>query len=189
MVNTSISQPDSSRASQGRDDEKVSQTGKRLTDPKQPIKPTLDLYGSMYAKAGKLLSYTYTIVLKFPKKQRYYNGLAMDIKHQTHEIMLQVIRIVSYNPYNNREQLLRELSVNLKFLAMLVRVAYKKHHISDRNLDVWTRMTTDVDDLAVGIAMYLERKRHSHQSSKSKSANDNKQVSLINASPKDQTKR
>lgn len=191
MVNTSISRPDSSRTSQDRDDggsneatqpDKCTKPVKRLTDPKQPIKPTADLYGMMYANTGKLLDYTYTIVLKFPKKQRYYNGLAMDIKHETNEIMLQVIRIVSYNPYNNREQLLRELSVNLKFLAALIRVAYKKYYISDKNLDVWTRMTTRVDDLAVGIAMYLERKGGVHrQKSKNSHSSDNVQIGLMNA--------
>jgi hypothetical protein len=110
----------------------------------------------MYYEMGMLMDYMYVILEKFPKKQKERFGLGNDIKALTNGCMLQVIRIINYNPFSNREEMLRELSANLKMMCVFAKIAYKQRLVSDRQLQAWVRNVTKVDNLAVGIAMWME---------------------------------
>jgi hypothetical protein len=135
---------------------------KRLKSPVEPTKPTKNLYGILYKETGWLVDYSYALLEKFPKKERF--GLSIDVKNRANETLHKVIDIISYNPYNNREKLLRALSVDVKTLIALVRVAYKQRCISEKNRDAWMRKLVSIDNLAIGIAMWLEKEAEREKS-------------------------
>jgi hypothetical protein len=142
----------------------------RLKSPVHATRPTSNLYGNLYKTTGWLVDYAYVMLEKFAKKERF--GLSIDIKQRTNAVMHKVINVVSYNPFNNREKLLRELSVDVKTLIVLVRVAYNQRCVSQKNRDAWIRKLVDVDNLAVGIAMWLEQEEKRAAAKREKEAHE-----------------
>lgn len=131
---------------------------RHLTSPIKLIPPSVNLYAQMYRVALRVLYYTYGMLQKFPRSQKTYGGIACDIEGRTRKMVSSLISIANYNPYNNRERMLRELSVELKTLCMLVSISTRSRYINQRNLEAWTYMLTQLDDMAIGIAMYLEKR-------------------------------
>lgn len=125
--------------------------------------PSPDLYGMMYRHMGWTINYTYAIIERFPKVDKMRVGLSNDIKELVNKCMHQVLAISSYNPFNNREEMLRELSVDLKMVNVLIRVAYKQRLITAKNLETWTGKVSSVDNIAIGLAVWLEGERKKRQ--------------------------
>ena len=62
-----------------------------------------------------------------------------------------------YNPNLDREATLREVTVELKVLATYIDAACQARHITPHKCEVWQRQVNGVDNLAVGLAMGLQR--------------------------------
>lgn len=123
------------------------------------IKSDKDLYGTMYRQLGWMVEYAYDRIEVFPKRYKHNVGLANDISAAVNASVEVTIQICQYNPFNNREQLLRALSAKLKYINYLLQIAYRLRCISAHQLEVWSGKVTEVDNTAVGIAMWLESER------------------------------
>ena len=134
------------------------QPKKRLTERRVPIKASVELFGQMNREMVRLARYTYDRIDGFPKRHKLFVGIGESIVAKTDECLELIHVVCAYNPRVDKEARLRELSVKLKTVEDYVMIAYYQHHITARNRDAWIRMLTEVDNLAIGIAMWLEKK-------------------------------
>lgn len=142
-------------------DETIKQTPKRRRrllshPPRQPIR-TRDAYGEIFRSIRRLTDYTYDRTVKLPKHERLMVGLGSDINRRTADCLQLSISICAYNPDCNREQMLRQLSVQLKTLQVMVELCKRRRYINEKARDAWLRMLVDVDNSVIGVAMYLEK--------------------------------
>lgn len=102
----------------------------------------------IYKQYVELIYYTHSILLKFPKLERY--SLVEDIKNQT-LIGLELI-IRSYKNYKKEDKLncLSELDIKMKLIKVLVRISYKNKYISAKNYSSWSKKITNICNLMGG---------------------------------------
>lgn len=110
----------------------------------------------LHRAAGQLFEYSYTVLEKFDKKERF--GLASDIKMRVNDILDRSNEIRSYHKRNQRELLCRELDIKCKTMTDIVYVCYLHRQINQQKYEVWSRKIVAVSDFAVGIAMNIEAK-------------------------------
>lgn len=137
-------------------------------DPKPPkqhkllalksTKPTRDLYADLYYDMVKATNLTYLYTDKFPRRQKYQTSLAADLRGGIDEALRQTIRLVGFNPGLDpqREQLLRELSVQLKFVKVLIHIAHSDRYVANKQFQRWTKAVSAVDDIAIGLAIWYQ---------------------------------
>lgn len=128
----------------------------QLTASKRPIKPSVDLFGQLQRDTLRVVDYTYNLIEKFPKGQKLYVGVANTIVSMVGECLLSIHKVCAYNPKIDKEQLLRDVSCKLKTIEDHVEISCRKRYISLKNRDAWTRQLTNIDDVVIGIAMWLE---------------------------------
>lgn len=121
-------------------------------------RPSRDLYADMYYDILKATDLTYLFTDKFPRRQKYQTSLAADIRGGVDEALRQTIRLASFNPGLDpeREALLRELSVQLKFVKVLIRIAHRDRYVSNKQFQRWTKAVSQVDDIAIGLAIWYQ---------------------------------
>lgn len=129
----------------------------RLTMAKQPIKPTVDLFGQLQRDMLNTVGYTYNLIERYPKGQKLYVGVANTIVSMTGECLEMVHKVCAYNPKLDKEQLLRDMSCKLKTIEDHVEISCRKRYISIRNRDAWIKQLIHIDDTVIGIAMWLEK--------------------------------
>lgn len=147
----------------------------RLTARRAPIKASVELFGRMNREMVNLATYSYERVDLFPKRHKLFVGIGESIISEINECLKLVHIICAYNPKVDKEARLRELSTKLKALEDYVTIAYRQRDIAARNRDAWVRMLTRVDDLAIGIAIWLE-KRAKQPATKATKENDHCQT-------------
>ena len=130
---------------------------RRLTERHQLKQPTPDLYGQLLRRTLHLVHYTYDRIEKYPKGQKLYVGLGNTIINETNSCLKAIRSVCVYNPSASREVILRDISVSLKTLEDLVTISCDKKFISIRNRDAWLRQLTELDDVVIGLAMWLEK--------------------------------
>lgn len=129
----------------------------RLTTARQPIKPTLDLFGQLQRDMLNTVGYTYNLIERYPKGQKLYVGVANTIVPMTGECLEMIHKVCAYNPKLDKEQLLRDMSCKLKTIEDHVEISCRKRYISVRNRDAWIKKLIHIDDTAIGIAMWIEK--------------------------------
>jgi hypothetical protein len=138
---------------------------KKAAAPIRATKPTPDLYGEMYRNLVILTEFLYSRVGKFMGKHKERVGLGNDLLVKVNFCAHLVIDINAFNPFNDREKLLRQLHVELKMINFLSEVCYKQRLITAHQLEAIARRVRDVDGIAVGLAMWLQREREKHEKS------------------------
>lgn len=128
----------------------------QLTVAKRPIKPTVDLFGQLQRDMLRVVDYTYNLIEKFPKGQKLYVGVANTIVSMVGECLLSIHKVCAYNPKVDKEQLLRDVSCKLKTIEDHVEISCRKRYISLKNRDAWIRQLANIDNVVIGIAMWLE---------------------------------
>lgn len=111
----------------------------RLTTARQPIKPTLDLFGQLQRDMLNTVGYTYNLIERYPKGQKLYVGVANTIVSMTGECLEMIHKVCAYNPKLDKEQLLRDMSCKLKTIEDHVEISCRKRYISVRNRDAWIK--------------------------------------------------
>lgn len=104
--------------------------------------------------ADDLLKYTYDIVQKFPKAERF--ALTESIKKRTDEAVYFSVCIASYFDRHNREELLRRMYVEIKTLERYVKVAYDCKYITPQNYEAWTKKLVNIGNILVGWLRKIE---------------------------------
>lgn len=144
--------------------EHVSETGKhRLTERRQLGRVTPGLYGQLLRQMLGLVRYTYDRIEKYPKGQKLYVGLGNTIINETNHCLKLIRSVCAYNPFISKEAVLRDVSVSLKTIEDYVEISCDKKFISIRNRDAWLRQLTQLDDVAIGLAMWLEKSTKTKQ--------------------------
>lgn len=102
----------------------------------------------IYKQYNELIYYTHSILLKFPKSERF--SLVEDIKSCTYSGLELIIK--SYRGYKKEEKLsyLFELDIKLKLLKVFIRIAYKCKYINSKNYSAWCRKIANICNLMGG---------------------------------------
>lgn len=102
----------------------------------------------IYKQYVELVYYTHSILLKFPKIERY--SLVEDIKKYTYSGLEKIIR--TYKSYTKETKLnhLTEMDINMKMLKVLIRISYKNKYISVKNYTAWCKKITNICNLMGG---------------------------------------
>ena len=102
----------------------------------------------IYKQYIELINYTHSILLKFPKSERF--SLVEDIKVYTYSGLELIIH--SYKSYKKEDKLkyLTELDVKLKLIKVFVRIAYKNKYISPKNYSAWSKKIANICNLMGG---------------------------------------
>lgn len=124
--------------------------------------PTPDLYGEMYRAAAKLAEYTFAVSEKFPRRAKERIGIGNDIRERSVEACERVIELCCFNPLitaEDRERKLRELTVKLKSLNVLIKISHKHRYITPKVMTRWVRLVNEVDSRVIGLAIWYQRER------------------------------
>ncbi len=155
------------------DNQAKAPTKSRLTARRAPIKASVELFGQMNREMVSLATYSYERVDLFPKRHKLFVGIGESIISEINECLKLVHVICAYNPKIDKEARLRELSTKLKALEDYVSIAYHQRDIAARNRDAWVRMLTRVDDLAIGTAVWLEKRANQSAARATKATKEN----------------
>jgi hypothetical protein len=101
----------------------------------------------IYKQVQWLVSYSTNALVKFPKKEKFRGGVAYVIAEETYGCMRSAIEIgVRKEKFDS----LSDLDIRLKYLKAIVRIAFTKRYISEKNLEVWITKLTDINNIVVG---------------------------------------
>ena len=102
----------------------------------------------IYKQYVELVYYTLSIVLKYPKSERF--SLAQDIKNVTYSGLNNIVYAQKTFQKEERLSYLNELDANLKILKVLVRISKKKKYITAKNYLAWSKKITNISNLNGG---------------------------------------
>ena len=102
----------------------------------------------IYKQYVELVYYTITILLKYPKSERF--SLAQDIKNVTYDGLKDIIYAQKEFDKKKRLAYLNKLDANLKIIKVLVRVSHKKKYINSNNYRAWSKKITNISNLNFG---------------------------------------
>lgn len=102
----------------------------------------------IYKQYVELIYYTLTILLKYPKSERF--SLAQDIKNVTYDGLRRIIYAQKEYDKKIRLKHLNQLDADLKILKVLIRVSHKKKYISPKNYTAWSKKITNIANLNGG---------------------------------------
>ena len=102
----------------------------------------------IYKQYVELIYYTLTILLKYPKSERF--SLAQDIKNVTYDGLRKIIYAQKEYDKKIRLKNLNQLDADLKILKVLIRVSHKKKYISPKNYTAWSKKITNIANLNGG---------------------------------------
>lgn len=102
----------------------------------------------IYKQYLELIYYTTTILLKYPKLERY--SLNQNIRHTTYEGLECIL--YAYRLYNRKEKIkyLIKLDIKLKFLKALIRISYPKKYINAKNYAAWSKKIFNIGNMLGG---------------------------------------
>lgn len=102
----------------------------------------------IYKQYVELIYYTETILVKFPKSERF--AISTQIKNATYDGLRKIIEC--YKAYDKKEKIraLNQLDVNLKMLKVMIRVSKRKKYISINNYTAWSKKITNITNLMAG---------------------------------------
>jgi hypothetical protein len=103
---------------------------------------------ALKVRAMDLMKYTYQIIQKFPKVERF--ALTESIKVGTNRAVRLSVHIASYYERENRRELLKELYAEIKTLEIFVQTAYECKYITPQNYEAWTRKLVNIGNMVVG---------------------------------------
>lgn len=102
----------------------------------------------IYKQYLDLIYYTHSILLKYPKVERY--SLVHDIKKTTYLGMKKIIYANKTFDRRERLKILHRMDACLKMLKVFVRLSYKNKYINSNNYGAWSRKITNVSNLLGG---------------------------------------
>ena len=111
---------------------------------------------SIYQKYLELIYYTNTLLVKFPRSEKF--ALASEIKKNLYEGLNYLLRAIKL--FNKREKLnnLFELDVALSILKVQVRLSDKYKYISRQNYSAWSSLITDICNMLGGWINSCQKK-------------------------------
>jgi len=99
----------------------------------------------LYQKYVDFMHYTYLILVKYPKVERF--SLSMDMKNILNNGLLKVIYFQKYRD----KTYLDELDVYLKTFMTYVRISYKRKYINLNNYRAFSKKYTSLENIRRGL--------------------------------------
>jgi len=99
----------------------------------------------LYQKYVDFMHYTYMILMKYPKVERF--ALVMDMKNNLNQGLSKVIY---FQKYHNKDYL-DELDVILKVFITYVRISYKRKYINLNNYRTFSKKYTLLENVRRGL--------------------------------------
>lgn len=134
----------------------------------EPIQAGTDRYGELKLMIEKLFCYSVNRIRNFPRDQKWPAGVGSNIMNYLNQGLELVFEIAAYNPSYDREAGLRKLSIKIKMIETQIKAAYDCRFINNKRLEVWTRQLVEIDNFAIGLAMYLQKEGREKASRKNK---------------------
>lgn len=131
----------------------------RLNAAPKPLQPTMALFGKINNLLEHLINYSTALVIKFPRDQKWPAGIGCKIMDKVDEAMAVINAIIMYNPSYDRETGLRQLCVLMRTINSYIKVAYQQRYITSQNWQAWVKQTVEIDNLAIRMAMYMQKDR------------------------------
>jgi hypothetical protein len=111
----------------------------------------------IYKKIMNIVDYTYTILEKYPKNEKYF-GLATDMKLRVNKILEQTIDIISFNNRERRSELIHKIDTDLKVLEVLIEISYKRRYLSAKNFNAYAQMVAELHAMMIKYDKELAKK-------------------------------
>lgn len=99
----------------------------------------------IYQKYMELIYYTYDILNKYPKSEKF--ALVSEIKRNINEGLRSLIFAIKSYSKNIKINHLQEFNINLTLLKIQIRMSYKYKYISSKNYEAWSKILTDVGNM------------------------------------------
>lgn len=138
----------------------------RLNATPEPLQPTMALFGQVNNLLEHLINYSTALVIKFPRDQKWPAGIGCKIMDKIDEAMAVINAIIIYNPSYDRESGLRQLCVLMRTMNSYIKVAYQRRYITSQNWQAWVKQTVEIDNLAIRMAMYMQKSRQAKRKKK-----------------------
>ena len=132
---------------------------RRFTDPMDKVRPDRDAFAQLLRQTDELVRDSLVRAKLFQRCEKQAGGMVTLIMQSVDRCLHSDIAVNLYNPGLDREATLREMTVELKTLATYVNAACQAKQISLHKCEVWQRQINGVDNLVVGLAIGLQRKR------------------------------
>lgn len=110
----------------------------------------------IYKQYIELIYYTEMITEKYPKSEKL--ALVTTIKNTTYNGIKNIIDAYKQYDKNGKLKYLSILDGNLKFLKVLVRISYRKKHITNNNYKAWSKKITNIGNLLGGWVKACQRR-------------------------------
>jgi hypothetical protein len=128
--------------------------------PKRAIPPE----PTLRTLSAKLLQHTFMMGEKFTKKEKMVLG--NEIKNTAIRVMRIAILIDGYHNRERRFELYLKIDEELKLMCELIPIAYNRQCISPQNRDAWTKMIMDIDNLAMGQVLKMDKEKKGEKSAR-----------------------
>ena len=132
----------------------------------EPIQAGTDRYGELKLMIEKLFCYSVNRIRNFPRDQKWPAGIGCKIMDKIDEAMAVINAIIIYNPSYDREAGLRQLCVLMRTMNSYIKVAYQRRYITSQNWQAWVKQTVEIDNLAIRMAMYMQKSRQAKRKKK-----------------------
>ena len=99
----------------------------------------------LYQKYVDYMHYTYMLLVKYPKVERF--SLSMDMKNTLNQGLIKVIYFQKFQD----KKYLDELDVILKTFITYVRISYKRKYININNYRAFSKKYTTIENIRRGL--------------------------------------
>lgn len=130
------------------------------------IAPEPGAYQRLVIGVRRLYIYSHEQVKSFRRMDKQPGGLASNICLSLEHTMRSAFTVMAYNPKVDREQLLRDMSIDFKMMETNIRAAYEMKLIIKDIYSHWYKEIYRLDDMVIGLAMGIQKKKRATRNPK-----------------------
>jgi len=113
---------------------------------------------SLYQKYVDLLEYSYILLRKYPKHEKY--ALVLEIKENIHSTLKQIYLITRKRISNSeKSEMLYKIDSDVMLLKQFIRISYHEKYISAKNYEEWSRRIVEIGKMLGGLINRVEKNR------------------------------
>ena len=110
--------------------------------------PKVDNKLIIYEKMNKLIVYSKTLLIKYPKSERF--DLCTDIKQNLYENLKLVIYAWKIQDSKERIKILNKIDIELIVLKSFIKISYDFKYITEKNFVVWSEKVSEIGKMIGG---------------------------------------
>lgn len=123
-----------------------------------PIKPDKSQLGKISQSVINLIKYSDERIVHFGRAERE-GGIGKAINDRLSELSMLTNQITIFNPSYDREGALRQCCALIRSMNDYIEAAFYRKLIEAHHFDAWVNLTVPLDNLMLGMAIYLQEQR------------------------------